>query len=234
MELNKTQFAKFFLLWSAFFFGIGQWLFGCAPSTAELEAWSKVQRATALQQGLTDREQMRLLAKKKQDRENEQGKITILPVPEQLPTITTTTVTPGQPQYIDELGEVEREAKTVTVTKTDTTALAILQLGKVVALALAERAGGTVPPQKKDKGEPTRIVYQRYPMPKSNAPEVIKNTGTALKESGLVSGLLSGFLGWFAGNTVQEVSRVQGHTGDYVSLENSNNPVTTTYPQDVE
>lgn len=231
-SITKTQFCIRMTMATILFFGIGQYLFGCAPNTAHLKAWSEVERTTIIQQGLTDREGLR--EAKQRAAGDQEGKTTILPAPEPLPTITTITSSPAQVHYTDELGEVTGEdGKTVTETRIDTTALAIQQLGKI-AIALAERTGGPVLPQTKNKGNPTRIVYQRHPMPQSNAPEVIKNVGSALKESGIVSGLLSGWLGWIAGNTVQEVSKVQGHTGDYVSLENSQNPVTTTITNKAE
>lgn len=225
-SITKTQFCNRMLVATILFFAIGQYLFGCTSNTAQLRAWSEVERTTTIQQGLTDREMIRG-AKRQGDGEGA-SKITISPAPEQLPTITTTTVTPAQVHYTDEMGEIDGEdGKTVTEIRVDTTALAIQQLGKV-ALALAERTGGPVLPKIKDEGKPTRIVYQRHPMPQSNAPEVIKNVGSALKESGLVTGIVSGFLGWIAGNTIQEVAKVPSNTGDYVQLQDSNNPVTTT------
>ena len=225
MNLTKIEFLNALALWTVCFFGIGQWLFGCAPNTEQLKAWSEVERTTAIQQGLTDRAAARGASQQETPAD---GKVTILAAPEQVPTITTTTVTPASTKFVEELGEVlADDGKTVTETRVDTTALAIQQLGKV-ALALAQHTGGPVLPQIESEDKHARIVYQRHPMPKSNAPEVIKNVGSALKESGLVTGVVSGFLGWMAGTTVQEVAKVPSHTGDYVQLQDSNNPVTTT------
>lgn len=217
-SITKTHFCSRMAVTTILFFGVGQYLFGCGPSTAQLKAWSEVETETARQQGLTDRAGLK---KDNHQGDAEDGKITILPAPEQLPTTTTTTTH-------HKLGKPPVGGMTVTeIIEVDNTALAIQQLGKV-ALTLAQRTGGSVLPQIENEGKPTRIVYQRHPMPKSNAPEVIKNVGSALKESGIVTGIVSGFLGWMAGTTVQEVAKVPSHTGDYVQLQDSNNPMNTT------
>lgn len=205
------------------FFAIGQWLFGCSGKE-ELLAYRTVGKATIEAQGELDKKWLELAY---QNREQE-GKITVYPAPLQPPTITTITDIENGPIYIEELGDRPAvEKKTITTTQTDNTAYAIQQLG-AVALALAERTGGYTRGGTGRTNTIPRIVYQMPEMPKNGAADIIRATGDALKVSGAIPAIVQGWLGWMAADTVQEVSRVPSHQGDYIRTDQSFNPTSTT------
>lgn len=199
-------------------------LSGCGVSKHEVNAWKEVRKAEVVQQGFTDRELIRL-RKSGREKSTEEGRITILPSPAEIPMITTTVINGGGAKYVDELGEVEPpETKTIT-TKVDTTALAIMELGKVAVRMAPGVMKPTREPNSTDTGRVgkiERIVYQKTPMPKSNAAEVIEAIGKALSSQGWIGSVFKTF---FLVQGAVDLASTPSHIGDTVT--DSNNPITT-------
>ena len=218
------QFLKLAAIWNLLFFGIGQWLFGCAAKE-EMLTYKTIGAATIKAQGELDKKWMELQRKEKTD---DEGKITVYPAPSRLPTITTVDRKETGPVYTEELGEEPGvEGTTTTTTQIDHTAYAIQQLG-AVALALAERTGGSTKGEGGRTNTIPRIVYKMPEMPKNGPADIIRATGEALKVSGAIPALVQGWLGWMAADTVQEVAKTPSHQGDYIRTDSSFNPVSTT------
>ena len=95
---------------------------GCGPKVAEINAVKEENIVVIKEQGATDRELLRL--RRAQLEKEDEGKITVIPAPEQLPMVTTKT--PAPPRYVDELGEVSGDV--VTGTQVDHVALSLIHI----------------------------------------------------------------------------------------------------------
>lgn len=207
--------------------------FGCGPKIEEIEIYGNNDRWTTTQQGITDREWLKQQGETERKLlDLEQIKKAVAPVPEKIPMITTVTKVPGAPEYDDDLGMVPGDDETITETRPDTVAIALVKLGEAnknitsIAMALANSRQGS--PRDKVRRHPERIIYQRPIRPSNSATEIITATGDAVKNTGIVSAFVSSFLAWMTGTTVREIVKTPSHTGDYVRLDNSYNPITTT------
>lgn len=220
MEEMK-RFGMMIIIWNLLFFGIGQWLFGCSGKE-EMLAYRAIGTATIKAQAEMDKKWLELQMNKKE------RAITVHQAPLQPPVITTVDRKETGPVYTEDLGEIPGvEGTTTKTTQIDHTAYAIQQLG-AIALALAERAGGSTKGETGETNTIPRIVYQTPEMPKNGPADIIRATGKALKVSGAIPALVHGWLGWMAADTIQEVTKTPSHQGDYIRTDSSFNPVSTT------